>query len=54
VNRIATARNVDAARNNDRAKAIVKAEDFRRNQVKSRFTYEGDCEKARTSWKCKL
>jgi len=51
MDRIATAQNVDAARNNDRAKIIAKAEDFK---VERRFTYEGDCEKARTSQKCKL
>jgi len=51
VDRITTARNVDAARNSDRAKTIAKAEDF----VKSKDnTSEVDCEKARTSRKCKL
>jgi len=49
VNRIATTQNVDAARNSDRAKATAKAEDFVRWS-----TYEDDCKKARTSWKCKL
>jgi len=36
------------ARNSNRAKTITKAEDF----VKSKD--DGDCEKARTSWKYKL
>jgi len=50
VDRIATARNVNAARINDRAKAIS----GRFRKVKRRFTYEGDCENARTSRKRKL
>jgi len=43
VDRIATARNVNAARESGR---------FRK--VETRSTYEGDCEKARASRKCKL
>jgi len=50
VDRIATARNVDTARISDHAKVTAKAED----SVKSKDDYEGDCEKTRTSQKCKL
>jgi len=49
VDRIATARNIDAARNSE---GYYESERFRK--VERRFTYEGDCEKARTSRKCKL